>query len=343
MSEESTPFALSSVDAMARLKAAIDSGRGYSLGGVHSDAGLSCDIRVFRTIAANPVAKNLSEDDLAKLNAYLHHEGLASDIGLRMKALDEQPEYMYFAMAKFLESGPATDAEARRMVTGIYWLYRPSLKIPGVITVGMLNIKVDKHTNAICVHEFRKFDPDRLSIDTPLYAGGEAPSEVLRELRKRLKQEDRIEERLDGNMVRKRRRYLSLQKSFQSQGSSFVFSVFDDEFVSTVDLEESVNPGRIGSMRGISVGSRGNRLYASRIFVERVTIRDLQNCWKMYEVPRLEEKDKKMKEPDFHNPTIFLKWVETWCNYQVKEDIKPSAMRNLEMPVMAEGSLFHIF
>ena len=149
-----------------------------------------------------------------------------------------------------------------------------------MFTIGIFNVTADPGTGALCVREVRHFKPSEATNERPIY------------------------EEFQGYMIRKRRRYLCIQRNVLPQNPNFVISVFNDEFI---DSDENA---RIFSLGGIAFGTAGSRMYISRVYVER--------C----------------------EPEMTYENLKTQINYVSSKELKPSVLKYLSLD---NQNFYHVF
>lgn len=165
-------------------------------------AGLSCSISTLNRWLNDPVewGPKIGGADLRKLNKFIEQEGIRSDSTVAVHSLGGFPDYMYFSMLRYLEHNALSEEETKATAVGLYRLYRPSLKIPNMFTIGIFNITVSSE-GALCVREVRHFRP--------------GPEDKERQIR----------EEFHGYMIRKRRRYMFSAQRGEAKSKFLVYCI----------------------------------------------------------------------------------------------------------------------
>jgi len=239
----------------------------------------------FRSIGKIP------REELLKIQNCLNRIGQATEGQSYVTQVAATDHALQFALMGFFDVRPETDTEVKTILPGLYRLYRPSLKIPNMFTVGMFEISLDKDNGALKTRETRIFKKQLADQDK---ASG-------------ISLEQGITDAFEGYIFRKRRRYISVQRSTsvnRGKGSSasatnFLVTVFSDEFFSSETRQ-------IASLSGVAFGSVGSKVYTARVFIERCDAR----------VTR----EELIKEIDYKN----------------RNEIPPSVARTLRMPKKLE-------
>jgi len=254
--------------------------------------GLSWDeAKLSKTLSSpNP---SIRAEERERLIDFLADHSFTTQTDWAVKRLEKFPDYFYFLFLRYLGHTLATEQQTKKLATGTYRLFRPSLKLPDMFTMGLFDITHDPDTDALCVREVRKFTPVKVTAEDRENA--KSDPDVRQKIK--LEYERPISETFVGYMIRKRRRYICFQRAEAIENPIFVFTVFNDEFI------EGDKNAQIQSLGGVSYGTRGSRLYVSRVFIERV--------------------EDELKVTD----------IEKTINYIPGGQIKPSVLAYLAMPV----------
>ena len=241
-------MSLNTSEALNALKIYIDQAN-MSYKDAVADIGLSWSASTWSTRLNNPNTSKISEDDLYKINRYLEYKNFKSGIGRKINDITViSEEYMYFSLLSFFGYSFETELETKSLASGIYRLYRPSLKIPDMFTVGLFDIS-ESVDGALKVHEVRHFKGLSEDVDG---------ASVI---------ERKVHEEFKGYMIRKRRRYICIERSTNLASPNFLMSIFNDEFVDNEDKN-----AKILSLGGVAFGTVGSRMYISKVFIERCDI-----------------------------------------------------------------------
>ncbi|WP_149312380.1 hypothetical protein [Methylobacterium sp. P1-11] len=247
---------------------------------------LGWNVKRLRSVLSDPDRANITAENVNALNKFIHEQGINIDVGFQVDLLGGFYDYMYFALLRYLRYNPSTEEETKQLAAGLYRLYRPSLKIPDMFTVGVFEITVDPISHALCVSEIRRYKGD--TDDHKSKYGIEGA----------------ISEEFHGYMVRKRRRYICLQRNVVQKSPNFLVTVFNDEFL------DGHQEARIMSLGGIAFGTSGSRMYVSRVYIER--------C----------------------EDGLNMKQLKDEIDYVKKDQLRASVVRNLTLP---NGDPYFVF
>jgi hypothetical protein len=203
-----------------------------------SDLKKACDENDLQALA------KIKMPELGKARAWLAANNQDSKAMANVEEVRRYPHALHFAQMDFFATRTQTELETREVLPGLYRLYRPSLKIPSMFTVGLFHITVDPATDAVLTREERHFRPRSAT-------GSESPG---------MGQEKEVKDTFTGYIFRKRRRYICTQTS--TSNTNFLFTVFSDEFFNS-------DTRQIASLAGVAFGSVGARVYTARVFIER--------------------------------------------------------------------------
>ena len=199
-----------------------------------------------RNLKSKPDAV-VDDHELAKIRIFLEKHRFTDEVGESINVVSKtSSDHMYFSLLDFFGYSHETEIETKQLSCGLYILYRPSLKIPDMFTVGMVRVYEGKQSRALKVKETR------------IFKGG------LKNKNRMFENEKEIKEFFEGYMIRKRRRYICIQRSISRDSPNFVIAVYNDEFV-----DNEGQGAKILSLGGIVFGTVGSRIYVSKVFLER--------------------------------------------------------------------------
>lgn len=181
--------------------------------------------------------RQLREPEYAKLIAYLFREQLWFSDTVTSRISHLYPDPMFHGVADFIDMDPANIDFIRDNLTGSFAIYRHSLRVPGNVVVGRMDIKWDQATKAIKTREQYRFEPPTVS--------------------------ERTEFNFQGYMFRKHGKYWIISVNLATQAFQMLY------INSAEPCGEGRNPKRVDLMSGCVVDVMGPSFYATRFCVTR--------------------------------------------------------------------------